>query len=69
MKLGEYLDGRSESDSEVAALLGITPAHLSRLRNGVGGCSLTLAVKIEQWTAGAVKPSDLLPPATEEAAA
>jgi DNA-binding transcriptional regulator YdaS (Cro superfamily) len=68
MKLADYLDARPERDSEVAEALGITPAHLSRLRNGVGGCSLTLAVKIERWSGGVVTPADLLPPAEGQAA-
>ena len=69
MKLAEYLDSRDEPDFKAAEALGITPAHMSRLRAGVCGCSLALAVKIEQWSEGAVKPSDLLPPATEGEAA
>jgi hypothetical protein len=69
MKLADYLDSRGERDFQVAAALGITPAHLSRLRSGSCGCSLALAVKIELWSGGAVRPADLLPQTPEGAAA
>lgn len=68
MKLSEYLDSLGGTDAAAAAELGITAAHLSRLRGGVGGCSLPLAVKIEQWSGGAVRPADLLPEQQGEAA-
>lgn len=68
MKLAEYLDQLKQPDFQSAAELGITPAHLSRLRGGIGGCSLPLAVKIEQWSGGAVRPADLLPEQEGEAA-
>ena len=69
MKLADYLDSRGEPDFRAAEALGITPAHLSRLRAGVCGCSLALAVKIERWSEGAVTPAELLPAATEGEAA
>jgi DNA-binding transcriptional regulator YdaS (Cro superfamily) len=68
MKLAQYLDSTGEPDFKAAQALGITPAHLSRLRAGVCGCSLPLAVKIERWSGGAVTPADLLPVQEGEAA-
>lgn len=61
MKLADYLDTTGKPDFAAAEALGITPAHLSRLRSGSCGCSLPLAVRIETWSGGAVRPADLLP--------
>lgn len=68
MKLAEYLDSLGQADFVSAQQLGVTHAHLSKLRSGTHGCSLKLAVKIEQWSGGAVTPADLLPVQEGEAA-
>jgi plasmid maintenance system antidote protein VapI len=61
MKLAAYLDTLDLPDFKAAEALDITPAHLSRLRSGACGCSLPLAVRIEVWSEGKVRPADLLP--------
>jgi len=51
-KLNDYLKGRKARD--LARAVGVSEAHMSRLRHGEQTPSLSLARRIKQATAGAV---------------
>ena len=65
MTLKEYKAKHGLLLDDLAAELGISRTHLCDLINHKRGCSLALAVEIEDYTGGKVKPRDLLPPPTQ----
>lgn len=58
MTLYDYRKKRGLTQSEFAAILGISHSYFSQIENGQG-CSLILALRIEDATGGNVKPADL----------
>ena len=57
-KLKEYLEVNGTKANWMAANLGITPAHMSRIINGPTQPSLSLRKLIEVKTGGAVREED-----------
>lgn len=45
---------------DLAQSLGVTPSHISQIESGQKGCSLDMAVKIADLTAGAVPLRSLM---------
>lgn len=72
--LSSYLKARSIKQAEFAEEVGISQGTVSRLASGSLVPSLSVAVRIERHTGGAVPvsswlaSSDLEPPASEDAA-
>lgn len=58
MRLGEYRALRGLTQQEVADAIGISKSRVSEIESG-SGCSLPTALKIEVYTNGAVRPSDV----------
>ncbi len=48
--IGEYLERTDQTESALAARLGISQAHLNEIKNGKKRPSAKLAVKIESIT-------------------
>ena len=59
MTLREYKDKYKVRLADMADALGISIAHASDLVNANKGCSLQIAVKIEDYTKGKVSCRDL----------
>lgn len=59
MTLAEYRAERGLTLQQIADALGLSKSRMSEIENG-SGCSLPTAVKIERYTKGLVRPSDLL---------
>lgn len=60
MTLFDYRKRRGLTQGDFAAILGISKSYFSQIENGFG-CSLELALRIEEATGGLVKPADLAP--------
>lgn len=62
MKLQAYMDSLSPAlkDKQVAGALKVSRSFVSEIRRGLREPSLRLAVEIEKWSGGAVRPADLL---------
>lgn len=58
MRLAEYRAIKGLTQVEVADAIKISKSRLSEIEGG-SGCSLDTALKIEVYTNGAVRPSDL----------
>lgn len=65
MTLREFKKRNGLKLDEMADELGVSVSHVSDLIRGTRGCSLELAVRIEEYTKGKVSCRDLL--ATESA--
>ena len=63
MTLSDYKERQRMTLAQMAELLGISLGYASDLVNGKSGCSLELAVRIEEATGGKVRCRDLLPEA------
>jgi 3,4-dihydroxy 2-butanone 4-phosphate synthase/GTP cyclohydrolase II len=60
MQLGDWIEQRGLSRSEVARQLGISPGHVTDLCAGRFWPSRAVAIKIWRLTDGAVTPNDFL---------
>jgi DNA-binding XRE family transcriptional regulator len=60
-KLTRYLKDRQITQKQFAEAIGIHQTTVSRLCDRTFVPSLTIALKIEEFTGGAVRGSDLLP--------
>ncbi len=60
MELSQYMTTKGLRDKQVAADLNMSRSFVSEIRRGLKQPDLELAVRIEQWSDGAVKPADLL---------
>lgn len=65
MRLAEYRAIKRLTQQEVADAVRISKSRLSEIESGKG-CSLETALRIEVYTNGAVRPSDLRRSATVE---
>lgn len=62
MKLIDYMREQKLTDAAMAALVGSVSAHgIRKVKYGERSPSLSLALRIEAATGGAVTPADLLP--------
>lgn len=60
MELSEYMKAKGLRDKQAAHELAISRSFLSEIRQGKKQPTLDLAVRIEEWSGGEVKPADLL---------
>lgn len=58
MTLSEFRADRGLTQQDVADAIGLSKSRVSEIEGG-SGCSLQTALKIEAFTKGRVKPSDL----------
>lgn len=66
MKLDQYLRDNSITEAAFAREVGISQAHVHRLRTG-GWPSMGIAVRIREVTGGQVTADDFVPPPDEDA--
>jgi DNA-binding transcriptional regulator YdaS (Cro superfamily) len=69
MNLDTWIRETDTKATDLAERVGLTEASISRIRRGLQTPSLEQAVKISDATGGAVQPHELLPAASEKAAA
>jgi len=62
MTLSEHMKDRGVSDKQVAGVLGVSRAYVTQMRLGTRTPTLELAIKICEWSNGAIAPADLLKP-------
>lgn len=62
MKLKEYLKEHDDTAARFARKVGVTPAVICNLINKKKDTYLSVALKIEEASGGAVKPKDLIDP-------
>jgi len=62
MKLKEYLDANDITYSRAAKRVGISQQYLGTIINGQKYPSQTLAIKLEEYTKGAIKWTELVKP-------
>lgn len=55
-----WREKRKMAQVDLAHSLGVTPSHISQIESGQKGCSLDMAVKIADLTAGAVPLRSLM---------
>lgn len=58
MRLAEFRAIKGLTQQDVAEAVGLSKSRLSEIESG-SGCSLDTALRIEVYTNGAVRPSDL----------